>query len=108
MKRIRNRTSAGREAALRLRRDALTDERRTELATLMDRLGLTVEADRLMRQGKAAEAANGMAPGARTLVRPPTYHVGQTVSSCLAKSNHWVHFCRAACWEIASQRGHCK
>ena len=50
---------AGREAALRLRRDAVNDQRRAELATLMDRLGLTEEADRLMRQGKAAESAAG-------------------------------------------------
>src|SRR3954470_9476644 len=51
------------------------------------------------------------APGAfadSNLVRPPTYHVGQTVSSCLAKGNHRVNFRRAACWEIASQRGHCQ
>jgi hypothetical protein len=30
------------------------------------------------------------------------------VSSCLAKGNHRVYFRRAACWEIASQRGHGK
>src|SRR4051812_9739788 len=47
-------------------------------------------------------------PWHSNLVRPPTYHVGQTVSSCLARSNHRVHFRRAACWEIASQRGHCQ
>jgi len=50
--------TAGREAVLRLRRDAVTDERRAELATLMDKLGLSEEADRLMRQGKAAAAAS--------------------------------------------------
>ena len=51
----------------------------------------------------------GMAPGAmRPLVRPLTDHVGQPVNSCLAKGNHWVHFRRAAGWEIASQHGHRK
>jgi len=56
--------AAGREALLRLRRDAVTEERRAELATLMDRLGLTEEADRLMRQGKAV-AAGGATPDER-------------------------------------------
>ncbi|HWB03902.1 MAG TPA: hypothetical protein VG796_12820 [Verrucomicrobiales bacterium] len=46
---------AGREAALRLRRDAVTSDLRTDLAKLMDTLGLTEEADRLMRQGKSRE-----------------------------------------------------
>ncbi len=57
--------AAGREAVLRLRRDATTQERRAELATLMDRLGLTEEADRLMRQGKAAESALAATPDER-------------------------------------------
>jgi hypothetical protein len=57
--------AAGREAVLRLRRDAVTEERRAELATLMDRLGLTEEADRLMRQGKAAAAALSASPDER-------------------------------------------
>ncbi len=48
---------AGREAALRLRRDAVTEELRAELARLMDLLGLPEEADRLIRQGKAQDAA---------------------------------------------------
>jgi hypothetical protein len=30
------------------------------------------------------------------------------LSSCLAKGIHRVHFRRAACREIAGQRGHCK
>src|SRR5215469_5531734 len=30
------------------------------------------------------------------------------MSSTLAQGNHRVHFRRAACWEITSQRGHCK
>lgn len=47
--------AAGREAVLRLRRDATTEERRIELAGLMDQLGLSEEADRLMRQGEAVE-----------------------------------------------------
>ncbi len=46
--------------------------------------------------------AEGMAPGAmRTLVRPLTDHVGRTVSSCLSKSDHWVHLGCAACWKVA-------
>lgn len=54
--------SAGREAALRLRRDAVTDERRAELASLMDTLGLSAEADRLMRQGEADESLTAGTP----------------------------------------------
>jgi hypothetical protein len=30
------------------------------------------------------------------------------LSSYFAKGNHRIHFGRAACWEIARQRGHCK
>jgi hypothetical protein len=48
--------AAGREAVLRLWRDAITNEQRTELAKLMDALGLTEEADRFVRQGKARES----------------------------------------------------
>jgi len=28
--------------------------------------------------------------------------------STLAQGDDWIHFRRAACWEIARQRGHCK
>jgi hypothetical protein len=52
----------------------------------------------------------GMAPTAIALQSrvPLTGYAGQPVSSCLAKCNHRVHFRRTSCWEIASQRGHCK
>src|SRR5579862_4923699 len=51
----------------------------------------------------------GEAPGAMALqISCAAYHVGQTVSSCLAKGKHGVHLRRAPCRKVAGQHGDCK
>jgi len=51
--------AAAREAALRMRRDALTPEARQQLAAVMDTLGLTNEAEKLAGQDAGAAPSPG-------------------------------------------------
>ena len=34
--------------------------------------------------------------------------ISKPVCLAIPQGNNWIHHRRAACWEIASQRGHCK